>query len=64
MPWSSIGDEELRNTVTNIEEIKKCGREAHTDHLCAWKQCPQEEENIEPGVPAHRESDLTSIKGL
>lgn len=49
-----IGDEELWDTGTNIEEIKKCGQEARTDHLWAGKQCQQEEETIEPGVPAHR----------
>lgn len=59
-----LKDEELWNTGTNIEKIQKCGQETHVDHRCACKQYQQEEENIEPRVPAHRESNWTSIKGL
>lgn len=64
MLWYSIGDEEFRNIVINIEEIKKCGREVYIDYLCVWKQCFQEEENIELGVLVYREFDLILIKGF
>lgn len=64
MLWYSIGDEEFRNIVINIEEIKKCGWEVYIDYLCVWKQCFQEEENIELGVLVYREFDLILIKGF